>query len=242
MYNLSSRTRLNVAHVGSTLVLLGATGLARAQAPTTTVALAASTCPPEVIDVDALAAALRTELLSTLGAVATVTRGSTEGAAYRIDLACPSRDTIDVTLTSAAPRDVELDRISVADVEPAARPRAVALAVAERMRALRSAPAEPVPTPPAAMPSLAPPPRPPAPPSDARARRLRLASALAIGFGALTVACAVIGGPLVTVGNRDPPNNRRGLVIAGETLLGIGGAALIVTGVSFGLWLHERHR
>jgi hypothetical protein len=79
-------------------------------------------------------------------------------------------------------------------------------------------------------------PRPP-PSPDAHARRIRVTRNLALGSAALTVTAAVIGGPLVTVGNEQ---DKRAVLIGGATVLGIGGAALISTCVSFGLWLYER--
>jgi hypothetical protein len=77
---------------------------------------------------------------------------------------------------------------------------------------------------------------------NAHARRLRLTRNLTIAFAALTVASVVIGSPLVVIGGADPPKNKPAMVDGGIAILSIGAAALVGTAVSFGLWLHERHR
>ena len=213
------------------LLLLAAGGPARAGESVPSVAILAPSCTPEILDGDALVAALRATLPAALGTATTVRLGADERATYRIELDC-SDDSIEATVTRAQPHATVQTRISLAHVLPAARPETVARALNDETAALGARPVAPAAVAPL-LPVLSP---------VTRERRVRVTRDLAIVGAALTVGCVVIGAPLVAVGTETKPDTRPALTAGGAVLLGIGGAALITTAVGLGLWLHERHR
>lgn len=188
------------------------------------VALGAAPCVAQRVDAAALAQALRLELAPLgLDAPAPVEAG----AAYRLRLDCAGPADLEAQLTRAEPPAASAVRIPLADVGAAARPRTLALALAEQLRALDASAAPPAATLPAASPAHS-------------ARRRRAIGGVTIGLGALSLAGVAIGGGLLGVGQSGPQGGPASLTASGAVLLGIGGAALLGGGVGLVLWLRER--
>jgi hypothetical protein len=150
-----------------------------------------------------------------------------------------------LTVSRPSTAATDSETFSTSDLDPAVRPRTVAIAAAELVRHVlrRPAPAPATPSKPAIAPPAAAPPTALALPSpDSHARRLRLTRNLAISFGVLTLVTGVIGGSLLGAGESGPANPVPGLVAPGAALLAVGGASLIATAVTFSLWIRERGR
>lgn len=189
-------------------------------------AVRAVPCVTEILALEALLAALRVEVPMTIGPGGSVGTAE-EGAAFYVHLSCPAGDTIDLFVTRRAPPAAAQERVPLSDVAADARPRALALAIAERLRGLdaKFAPA----------PAWA--------PTPAQARRLRLTGGLTIGLGALSLASTVIGAGLYGISTSGPEVVRpTELGPAGISLLSLGGAAFVGGGVTLTLWVLERRR
>lgn len=200
---------------------------APAAAALPSVSLRAVPCVTEIVSVDALLDALRVEVRSRLGHLGAVTT-SEEDAAFYVQLDCRAPDLIEVLLTRRSPPAASEVRVPLADVSPDARARTLALAIHEQLRALDA--------------TVTAPPGPPVP-SPAQQRRLRLTGGLTIAFGALTVASTVIGAGLYGIAISGPAGNDvPELRVPGLSLLALGGAAFVGTGISLTFWLRERRR
>jgi hypothetical protein len=238
-----SRFRFVVAQIGCLLALASLSASATGQERPAKVGLDTATCSPSDLDVDALAAAVRLELSSVLGGVPTLTP-SPEPTDLRISVDCTAAGSMKLTVSRPSIAATESETFSTGDLDPAMRPRTVALAAAELARRVlgRPAPAPPRPKPEIATPAAAPAAALGQPSADVRARRLRLDRNLAVSFGALTFATGVIGGSLLGAGESGTANPIPGLVAPGASLLALGGASLIATVVTFSLWMRERGR
>jgi len=236
--SMSSVRRVGVASfvLSATITEMPRGACARGSDPTS-IALIAPSCEASALELEALWSILRIELASTLGAQPTRTTVTSE-AAYSIELNCTRSDHVEIHATRSASGTAASESFDWSQLPVTARPRILAIAIAEQIRTLPAVPVDASPV------AQAPVERTP-PTASVRplaTGRLKLTRGLTIGFGGLTIASLVIGASLLGIGEQDRSQPIAGLVVPGATLVTLGGVSLAVTAVALTMWVKDRKR
>jgi hypothetical protein len=225
-------SRPTIARVVALWLLVAA---ARASAGPVQVELTAAGCSSR-LDLGALTALLELELRSSLDASTIAiapARGEHGAADVAITIACrPAEAALWLDVERVVPPGHAQRQLIVADVPAPARPRLVALLLAEMLHELANeVPARPT------VSAL-----PPAPRSlVSRRPRARLMRDFAVTLSALTVASVIVGAVFAGIDreHRDPDDSNLDAAISGAAF-GLGGLCLAGTAVDLGLWLRQR--
>jgi hypothetical protein len=199
------------------------------------VALSVSPCAGELVAPERLASLLAVELASSLAQPIALTVGG--DANWRLSLDCSeTRDMLDIEIQRRVPPGSYRGRVNVEQLPERMRSRTIALALSEDLRWLDEpkleAPAPPAPAAPALILTTRP---------TRDARVMRLSRDVTIGLAASAVVLALVGGPILGVGNQYHPPDI-GMVASGAVLTTLSVISFAGAGVSFGFWAHERLR